>query len=212
MAAFVPTTVAPFVGTPVRARAVSRSTAVVSMSAEKSASLPFLSKPAACDGSMVGDVGFDPLAISSFIDIKWLRESELKHGRICMLAALGFIVQEFAHLPGAVFSNKLATEAFGQVPSAGLAQIFIFCGLAEFVLHKGKMTPLNMHADGAVPGALGFDPLNMKKAKDSRVQLQELKNGRLAMIAVGGFIHQQWIFKQGVIEQLTNMHPMKVVF
>ena len=32
--------------------------------------------------------GFDPLYLSEFIDIKWAREAELKHGRICMLCAL----------------------------------------------------------------------------------------------------------------------------
>jgi len=31
------------------------------------------------------------------------------------LAALGFIVQEFVHLPGQVFSNKVAVDAFFQV-------------------------------------------------------------------------------------------------
>ena len=31
--------------------------------------------------------GFDPLYLSEFIDIKWAREAELKHGRICMLCA-----------------------------------------------------------------------------------------------------------------------------
>eukprot|EP00961_Rhodomonas_salina_P002836 38780-Rhodomonas_salina.2 len=65
----------------------------------KSKAVPFLSQPEALDGSMAGDVGFDPFGISSVIDIKWLRESELKHGRICMLAATGCLVQVRTHLP-----------------------------------------------------------------------------------------------------------------
>jgi hypothetical protein len=35
----------------------------------------------ALDGSMVGDVGFDPLGLSSVADIKFLAEAELKHCR-----------------------------------------------------------------------------------------------------------------------------------
>ena len=48
----------------------------------KSASVPFLPKPAKLDGSLVGDVGFDPLGISSLGDMKFLREAEIKHGRV----------------------------------------------------------------------------------------------------------------------------------
>eukprot|EP00965_Chrysotila_dentata_P008840 288133-Pleurochrysis_carterae.AAC.4 len=58
---------------------------------QKSQSVPFLDRPAALDGTMVGDVGFDPLGISSGIPMAWLRESELKHGRVCMLATVGYI-------------------------------------------------------------------------------------------------------------------------
>ena len=50
--------------------------------------------------TQAGDVGFDPLGISSLIDVKWLREAELKHGRVCMLASTGMIVQDVAKFPG----------------------------------------------------------------------------------------------------------------
>ena len=66
---------------------------VVSNKAGKSKAMPFLSQPEGLDGSMAGNVGFDPLGFSSYIDVKWLREAELKHGRICMLAWTGCIVQ-----------------------------------------------------------------------------------------------------------------------
>ena len=35
---------------------------------------------------MVGNVDFDPLGLSSPNNIKWMREAELKHGRMSMLA------------------------------------------------------------------------------------------------------------------------------
>lgn len=45
-----------------------------------SKSVPFLLKPKNLDG-MVGDVGFDPLGLAEYLDIRWLREGELKNGR-----------------------------------------------------------------------------------------------------------------------------------
>lgn len=44
-----------------------------------SKSVPFLLKPKNLDG-MVGDVGFDPLGLAEYVDIRWLREAELKNG------------------------------------------------------------------------------------------------------------------------------------
>ena len=67
--------------------------------------MPFLEQPKNLDGSMAGDVGFDPLGLSEIddlgIDLYWLREAELKHGRVAMLAATGVIwVEAFGPLPG----------------------------------------------------------------------------------------------------------------
>jgi hypothetical protein len=38
-------------------------------------------------------VEFDPLGFSDNFDVKWLREAELKHGRVSMLAVTGWLVQ-----------------------------------------------------------------------------------------------------------------------
>uniref|UniRef100_A0A7S3WXA1 Light harvesting protein n=1 Tax=Emiliania huxleyi TaxID=2903 RepID=A0A7S3WXA1_EMIHU len=59
---------------------------------EKSQALPFAERPAKLDGTLVGDVGFDPLGLSNILPIEWMREAELKHGRVCMLAVVGYIV------------------------------------------------------------------------------------------------------------------------
>jgi transcription antitermination factor NusG len=47
------------------------------------------------------------------------------------------------------------------------------------------------------------------QARFSRVlvpteEVVEVKNGRLAMIAMGGVVHQQLLTKQGTLEQLAN--------
>ncbi|GJQ14591.1 hypothetical protein GpartN1_g6382.t1 [Galdieria partita] len=186
---------------------------LVASASNQSPSVPFLERPKNLDGTAPGDVGFDPLYISDLLDIQWLRESEIKHGRICMLAAVGFIVQEFVHLPGQVFSNKVAIDALFQVPSGGLWQIFLFIGLLEFVMNKGKMTPLDMFSDpNRKPGDFGFDPLGLGKDPQARARYQvaEIKNGRLAMLAVGGFIHHMLLTHQGVVEQLTHFRSLPV--
>ena len=50
------------------------------------------------DGTLAGDEGFDPLGLSAIndlgVDLYWMREAELKHCRIAMLAFLGLIAQE----------------------------------------------------------------------------------------------------------------------
>mmetsp|Transcript_16288 Transcript_16288/g.40137 ORF Transcript_16288/g.40137 Transcript_16288/m.40137 type:complete len:215 (+) Transcript_16288:213-857(+) len=179
----------------------------VTMMAEKSPSVPFLELQKNLDPTLPGYAGFDPLGLSNTLPIKYLAEAELKNGRVAMLAVVGIIVQEFVHLPGPMFSNKLATEAFGQVPVGGLWQIFIACGIAEFIGHKGKMSSADMFEDpNRMVGDMGFDPLGLGKNPSALAKYREneVKNGRLAMCAVGGFIHQMFITKQPVIEQITH--------
>ena len=101
------------------------------MQLDRSQAMPFLSRPPALDGTMAGDVGFDPLGFSNYFDLKWLREAELKHGRICMLGCLGFWVQEAVHLPLPGFDAKLPLDAFFTVPTSGLWQIFFTLGGIE---------------------------------------------------------------------------------
>jgi hypothetical protein len=96
--------------------------------------------PDLLDGSMVCDVGFDPcfpfhqgrhrnpLLQQIFrgqrpVDgLTWYREAELMHGRICMIAAVGFIVPgfvTFSETTGPVSMHKLTNplEAAGGAPA-----------------------------------------------------------------------------------------------
>ncbi len=52
-----------------------------------------------------------------------------------------------------------------------------------------------MFTDGRAPGDLGFDPLNLSADESAlrRYELAELKHSRLAMIAIGGFVHQVYL-------------------
>jgi hypothetical protein len=62
-------------------------------------------------------------------------------------------------------------------------------------------------ADGTeeyLPGDYGFDPLNLyplDKEGQQRMQLAEIKHGRLSMIAVTGFAIQEYVSGLGVIDE-----------
>ena len=71
---------------------------------KKSEALPFMEEPAHLAG-MVGNVGFDPLSLSTPQNIKWMREAELKHGRMTMLAWTGYVAVDLGlKLPGAKYA------------------------------------------------------------------------------------------------------------
>jgi light-harvesting complex I chlorophyll a/b binding protein 4 len=166
------------------------------LSAEMSKSVPFLTAPKNTAG-WVGNADFDPFALSEYFDIKWMRESELKHGRAAMLATVGFIVQQFVTLPGMthVDDSNLAPAAAGISP---MLQIVVGAGILEWWSNKGKVTMMDMFEDESrEPGNLGFDPLGFGKGKSKEqmedLQLKEIKNGRLAMLAIGGMIHHNWV-------------------
>jgi len=164
---------------------------------EKSASIPFLKKPPALDGSLPGDVGFDPLGFTTTItelggDLTYAREAELMHGRQAMLATVGFVAPSlFGKLPVAwtqdVSTNPL--EAQYQLPSEVLWQvvisIFIAEGLRAQIIFGGD--------ESRAPGDHGFDPFGWapKDAEALKVmKTKEVLNGRLAMIAVIGMYAQ----------------------
>jgi len=161
-----------------------------------SISVPFLTKPKNLDG-YIGNAEFDPFGFADNFDIKYLRESEIKHGRASMLAVVGFVVQQYVTLPGFdhVDDSNLAPAVVGISP---MLQIVFGLGIIEFWSNNGKVTMENMFEDPKrVPGELGFDPIGYSKGKSpaemEKLQLQEIKNGRLAMLAIGGMIHHNWI-------------------
>ncbi len=65
------------------------------------------------------------------------------------------------------------------------------------------------------PGQLGFDPLLLfpaDKEGQQRMRLAEIKNGRLAMIAISGFALQEFVSKVGVVDQTPLFfHPFTLM-
>jgi len=168
----------------------------MALNAEMSKSVPFLLKPSNLDGSMVGDVGFDPIGLSDNFDLKWLREAELKHGRVSMLAVVGFVISEFVNFP--MYSGMHVDDSNAAPTAVGVSamlQIIFAAGFEEYRTNKGNITMETMFVDpNRTPGDLGFDPMGYKKSGDyDKLQLNELKNGRLAMLAIGGMIHHNFV-------------------
>lgn len=156
-------------------------------------------------GSDVEAIRFDPWNLAAERDpegLAWYRSSELKHGRICMLAALGLFVQSAFHLPDDVFSNPKGLDALFQVSAErpqAIAQILIAIGAIEVAGLAAN--------EGKAPGDFGFDPLNLAPKDEeafNALQLKEIKNGRLAMISVAGMLIQETLTNQGVLEQINR--------
>uniref|UniRef100_A0A7R9U4N3 Uncharacterized protein n=2 Tax=Pinguiococcus pyrenoidosus TaxID=172671 RepID=A0A7R9U4N3_9STRA len=111
-----------------------------------SQALPWSDKPVIGDGNLAGDRGFDPWGLSKIFPLAWLRAAEIKHGRVCMLAAVGLIAPELVQNPvgyeglqfDPVFQEMNAFKALGTVPGLGLAQIVLVAGLVEIFSIKSN--------------------------------------------------------------------------
>lgn len=53
-----------------------------------SKAIPFLEAPKYLDGTLAGDMGFDPLKLGKNVEYVYqMREAEIKHGRLAMLVS-----------------------------------------------------------------------------------------------------------------------------
>lgn len=84
--------------------------------------IPGSDRPKNLDGTMVGDIGFDPLGFSNWLNLNWAREAEIKHGRVAMLAATGMIVQDIAVIPG--FDKEFSGAAMMKLHNLAVQQVF----------------------------------------------------------------------------------------
>merc|ERR1711992_499396 len=139
---------------------------------------------------------WDPLGLASDGNVerfKRRRETEIKHGRVCMLATMGYMTPEITgKFPGYLSpSQGLKFEdipnglgALSKVPAAGWFQILLYGGFCEFQAMKTRTDE---------PGNLGFKP-PLLTSDDPEVRQRrlacELANGRLAMFAIMGMFFQ----------------------
>ena len=121
---------------------------------------------------------FDPCRLSDGIDQETFdqyRTAELKHGRVAMLAVVGYVVAETNRFPGEIAPGlKFAdvpngVAALDAIPSLGWAQIVFFIGAVDYWGFLGDFEI----------GKPLFDDETIKTR-----QLMELQHGRLAMLAI----------------------------
>jgi len=188
----------------------------------KSKAVPFLEAPKNIPTDAPGYAGFDPVGFTdSWLDkdwsqqvvpdiwaeggaegrstpittTQWMQESELKHGRVAMLATLGWIVVDSgirfpgsAPVTGSITSSLTAHDAAVANGSLGVLLLISFVlelagGAAIYEQAKGS---------GRQVGDFSFDPLGFGKnpAALKKYKENEIANGRLAMLAFSGIVTQ----------------------
>ena len=146
---------------------------------------------------------FDPLGFSSGDvsqgKVKFYREAEIKHGRVAMLASVGFLLGEVFHpmwggsldLPSVIAFQETPLQDF--IPGLALPPIFHEAG-SIFTFNSPFGGELWSIRTDYASGDLGWDPLGLKPTNPSELkemQTKEINNGRLAMIGIVGMVGQE---------------------
>ena len=155
-----------------------------------------------------GELNWDPAGFlegKSELEVNRYRECELTHGRVGMLASLGFLVQEKFH-PLFSADGGPAIDQIPQLPvwlwvvmGSGIAAAESYrINVAFRELDGEKLKAETALRPGFTPGDLSFDPLNLAPedpAEFALMQEKELAHARLGMIAAAGFLAQEAVSK-----------------
>jgi Chlorophyll A-B binding protein len=169
-----------------------------SLSAEKSPAVPFLPYPENVRGYVGDYTGFDPLRFSDYFPMDYLREAELKHCRLAMLAITGFVATDIGiKLPFAAGVSSADAHTFA-VEQGALGPIAILAAVFEMTSWISIQEMLQ--GSGREPGYFGFGSSFLDKKSPAEVEqfkIKELSNGRLAMFAIGGAATQSILTGHG---------------
>ena len=164
----------------------------------------------------IGNKGFDPLNCSTNIStLRRYREAEIKHGRLAMLGSVGWPLAEIYHPYISNLMNKenLLTSS-GKVPSllnGGLDKInpVFFMAIIIFTATLDSTSIAKNYNIDSIPGDLGFDPLNIYTTNNvknkSELELKELNNGRLAMLAITYYAISEFITNTPIAKSLVSI-------
>ena len=164
---------------------------------------------------------FDPLGFAAKADentLKRYREAEVTHGRVAMLATIGFLVGEKVEGSSFLFDAQISGPAIthlSQVPVGFWIALTVAIGAAETKRAQiGWVEPENVPVDQPgllraeyIPGDIGFDPLGLKPSDPeelSIMQTKELQHGRLAMLGAAGFMAQELVDGKGIVEHFLG--------
>lgn len=144
-------------------------------------------------GPETGNKVWDPLDLSDYIPMKHAREAEIANGRSAMLATVGWLWPKFF---GTFDSDDVTTtdpmEAIMQADPQWWAQFIFFCGIIEGIKYRGALQGKSYCGPGepVIDYMKGY-PSDEKGRND--MHMKELKNGRLAMIGIAGFLSAKFI-------------------
>jgi len=192
--------------------------AAVRMAVDAPASSPL-------DVRTIGNYNFDPLNLGTDETFVPFREAEIKHGRLAMLAAVAWPLQEILHpifvdlLRGSGIGAKdMMVATAGKSPSllnGGLDQLesvptlMLAVYVASVLEYKDvkaradKGLAFNEYDKKELPGDLSFDPLKITQglSREEKIEFleKELLNGRLAMLAVTAYVLEEAVFQTPVV-------------
>ena len=164
---------------------------------------------------------FDPLGFAEKADestMKRYREAELTHGRVAMLATVGFLVGEAVESKTFIFNGEVTGPAITHLAQVNpIFWLLLGAGIATSETQRAEIgwvepkdVPFDkpgLLRDAYIPGNLGFDPLGLKPEDPEEffaMQTKELQNGRLAMLAAAGFLAQELTDGKGIVEHFMG--------
>jgi light-harvesting complex I chlorophyll a/b binding protein 5 len=185
------------------------------------------SAPKHLDNTLPGDYGFDPLKLGEEKDrLRWFQQAELVHSRLAMTAAAGILLPGLANRAGLLnvpdwpVAGKVWIEGHPSFPLGSM--LFTQILLTGWVEAKrwADFTNPGSQGDGSFlgitdgfkgqsngyPGGF-FDPLGFARGSEKSVhdlKVKEVKNGRLAMLAMLGFFAQYAATGKGPIDNLFD--------
>jgi len=142
---------------------------------------------------------FDPLGFCKQGDMegfRFKRAAELKHGRVCMMASVGCIVEHYVQIPG----FNTGRTSFGATWNAVFMApgIYIFCTFL-FSLMVIELSLWSQQEDKE-PGNFG-DPFGVGMYTTD-MRNKELNNGRFAMFVMVGIISAELYTGKDAVQQL----------
>eukprot|EP00980_Cylindrotheca_fusiformis_P010859 scaffold2462_cov127-Cylindrotheca_fusiformis.AAC.16 len=148
---------------------------------------------------------FDPLGFCDgrdLVGVKRFREAEIMHGRVAMMATIGYLIAENTPTIAYGFAEPtIANNQIPEVPGTVLFPFFLAINITEALRAsvgwvEPGLGPLFTLRERYYPGDIGFDPLGLKPKSPeefANMQTKELNNGRLAMFAAAGMCVQELV-------------------
>jgi hypothetical protein len=199
-----------------------RASVTLLQASPKSKAVPYLEAPKNIPADAPGYAGFDPVGFTDnwlekdwsqqivpdiwteggapsrsmpITTIQWMQEAEIKHGRVAMLATVGWIVVDAgirfpgsSPITGSITSSLVGHDA--AVANGSLGMLLLISFVLE--LAGGAAIYEQAKGSGRQVGDFSFDPLGFGKnpATLKRYKENEIANGRLAMLAFSGIVTQ----------------------